>query len=140
MDAPQPDLNPADPTLNPADAPQGDADAPLNEGGMKALAAERLARRHAETALAQLREEVRTSEAAVLRNQVAAAHRLPPQLARRLMGTTREELEADALELAGALQPSTLKARPNEKLAPGAIPSAGEGFKPSKVVDDLLAR
>ncbi len=141
MDIPvtKPNQNPADPPQNPADAPSADP-ADLGPAGLKALQTERAARKLAETELAQLRAEVRDSEAATMRSDVGRAHRLPPSLTRRLVGTTREELEADALELAAALQPSTLKASPTEKLAPGAVPSAGEGFKPSKVVDDLLAR
>jgi hypothetical protein len=125
------------PTPEPTETDQGDA--PLGEAGLKALQTERAARKLAETELAQLRAEVRDSEAATMRSDVGRAHRLPPSLTRRLMGTTREELEADAIEMAAALAPG-LKTTPSEKLQPGAVPTAGEGFKPSAVVDEVLNR
>jgi hypothetical protein len=140
MDAPQPNQNPADPPQNPADAPSADP-ADLGPAGLKALQAERAARKLAETALAALQEEVRSSEAATLRAEVAAAHRLPPALARRLVGADRAALELDAAEMAAAITPApVLKAPPVEKLQSGAIPASRPEPSASAVVDQVLNR
>lgn len=53
--------------------------------------------------LDETRQRLDDIEHGALRAQVAAAHRLPAALAERLVGTTREELEADAQRLLGAL-------------------------------------
>lgn len=125
------------PTPEPTDTDQGDA--PLGEAGLKALQTERAARKLAETELAQLRAEVRDSEAATMRSDVGKAHRLPPSLTRRLMGTTREELEADAIEMAAALAP-TVKTTPKESLQSGAVPASRPEPSASSVVDEVLNR
>jgi hypothetical protein len=94
----------------------------------------------AETALAQLQAEVRDSEQAVMRAEVASKHRLPPVLGRRLVGTTRAEIEADAAELEAALRPGGLAPAPKEALLPGAVPSARAEPSAADVVDKVLAR
>jgi hypothetical protein len=130
-----------DPTAAP---PPGDPaeqaeDAPLGESGLKALQTERAARKAAETQLAALLAEVRQSEASALRAEVASAHRLPPALAGRLVGTTKEELTADAAALAAAIHPPT-KELPKEHLMPGAAPSARAEPSAADVVDKVLSR
>lgn len=50
-------------------------------------------------------KELAQARAAQLRTEVAIAKQLPAELAQRLSGTTREELEADADKLAGLLAP-----------------------------------
>src|SRR5690349_696993 len=71
----------------------------LGEGGKKALEAERAARRDAERRERELRARVTELELSEARREVAAAKGLSPAQAKRLVGTTREELEADADEL-----------------------------------------
>jgi hypothetical protein len=81
------------------------------------------------------------AEHRALRLEVAVTKSLTPALAKRLVGTTREELESDADELLstlggtpaveaakGAADKTTTtggtRGRPTEKLLPGAVPSA----------------
>ena len=128
-----------DPTADPVTDPAADPAAPLGEAGLKALQTERAARKAAETELARLQAEIRDSETAAMRADVGRVHRLPPALARRLVGTTREELEADAIELAAALAP-TVKTTPKETLQPGAIPASRPEPSASTVVDQVLGR
>lgn len=107
---------------------QPDGETPLGDAGKKALDAERKARRDAERQLAaanqQLQQiadqgktdlELATERAAKaeqqlavlqhnqLRMEVATAKGLPASAAMRLQGATREELEADAVELAALI-------------------------------------
>lgn len=121
-DEPNPEPNP-DP--KPAD------DDKLGDGGKKALDAERKARRDAEkkasdlearlkeledkdksegerlaARLAQAEKDKADAESRALRLEVAAAKGLTPTQARRLVGTTIEELEADADELLSSFKPS----------------------------------
>lgn len=106
----------------------GDA---LGEGGAKALAAERRAAKQAQRQLAEtqqrlqqledankseLQRAVERAEAAEgraveaelrgLRVEVAGSKGLPTGMATRLKGSTKEELEADAEELAALLKPA----------------------------------
>ncbi|HSV92147.1 MAG TPA: hypothetical protein VLH81_03685 [Desulfobacterales bacterium] len=74
--------------------------------------------------------ETRASAAEVraLRAEIAAEKGLPPALAKRLAGTTREELEADAAELLAAFpppaEPAASTGRPRETLRSGAVPAS----------------
>ncbi len=113
------------------DGAQGSDDAALGEGGAKALATERAAARKANKELAaatarlqQLEDanksdlqratdraeaaegRAATAELRALKVEVAAAKGLPAGMAARLTGSTREELEADAGELAGLIKPA----------------------------------
>lgn len=107
-----------DPTNDdPKTEPSTDPDA----GAKKALDAERKARRDAEKALSEVRAQLQEltdrdksdgvllaekltaaekraelAESKALRHEVAAAKGLTPAQAKRLVGTTQEELEADA--------------------------------------------
>lgn len=113
-----------DPSKQDPPDPKSDPPADLGDAGKKALDAERKARRDAEQKLKaledqlkelqdkdkseveRLRDEVeslkaqaQTSSAAALRAEVAMAKGLTPAQAKRLVGDTREDLEADADEI-----------------------------------------
>ncbi len=74
-------------------------------------ATERATKAEAEVAKARLEAD---------RNAVALAKGLTPAQAKRLVGTTREELEADADELVADLKPGTIKAPPKPPGGSGA--------------------
>lgn len=134
-----------------------DGEAPLASGGKSALNAERKARRDAErqlkdvsTRLAELesrdkseierlRDEVErlkgeseAASSALMRADVAFEKGLSPVQAKRLMGVTREELEADADEILAMFQAPALapKSRPTPREGVGSdSPSHGETAK-----------
>jgi len=125
-------------------------DKPLGDGGERALKAERDARRKAEADLRTAREELAKVQAAedasksdiekllakvdglegraveaerkALIADIAAEKDLTPAQARRLQGTTREELVADAEEL---VETFGVKTRPKPK-AEGDEPATGD--------------
>lgn len=122
-----PDDPPADPATDPVIPPAGDPPAdpkpdadPLGDAGKKALASEREARKAAEKELAKYRKadaekadadkseaekraaaDARADAAELRATRLEVAHEkgLTPAQAKRLVGTTREELEADADEV-----------------------------------------
>lgn len=147
----QPDPAPTDPA--PANNPTPPAGDPPNDGlgdaGKKALADERAARKTAEAELAKYRKaeqekadadktEIQkaadlataataradAAEARALRLEVAAAKGLKPGQAKRLQGTTKEELEADADEMLADLKPAD-PADPGKSRNPAPDPSQG---------------
>ena len=121
-----------------ASAPATDADKPLGESGLRALQAERDARKQAQADLAALRKEIEDasksaeqkaaddladaqrvaaeSAAKALRYEVAAATGVPLKQAHRLVGSTKEELEADAANFLADLgpKPGTPKPDPSQ--------------------------
>jgi hypothetical protein len=142
-----------DTTTTADDEGQEDADEvftrPEDEAGKKALAAERKARRDAEKQLSELQsrlqeiEDKDKSELERLTERLGAAERraldadrleialekgLTKGQAKRLVGTTREELETDADDLLSDLavgdeKPAPTPSRqPQERLRPGAAP------------------
>lgn len=142
--APTTDPAPA-PVPAPAEPPKP-ADDGLGEAGKKALTEERKARQAAEAELARYRKaeqekadaeksdlqkatereaaaekRATAAEAWALRLEVATAKGLPASYAKRLVGATREELEADADDLLKDYKPA----------AGGATPPAGSGTKPA---------
>lgn len=150
--------------------PKGDDDG-LGEKGKAAIAAERQARREAErrakegdAAIARLKEiedaqkseqqklteraekaerEAAEAQASLLRRDVAADKQLPPAMADRLRGTTREELEADADQLLQLLSKADPKPEPDagdqgKKGAPA--PQGGGGQAPAKDMTDAVSR
>lgn len=152
----------------PADEPATDEPADsLGDAGKKALDAERKARREAEAALKdvqaqlkeltdkdkseadKLRESVATltkerddSAAKVLRFEVASAKGLTAAQAKRLSGSTREELEADADELVemfkgtGSTPPPSNK--PTGNLSGGSDPTeVPEENDPRKLAESV---
>ncbi|MET8111187.1 hypothetical protein [Streptomyces prasinus] len=74
-----------------------------------------------EAATSELRGQVEALERQILLNDVAAKFELPPVLAKRLTGTTKEELEADAKELQKHLSPAS-----PESLGGGLTPDDGD--------------
>ena len=138
-----------DPTQDPASAKP---DEPLGDGGKAALDAERKARKDAEKARAALEAELKTlrdkdlteaervaneakaataraeaAEARALRLEVAAAKGIDLAFAPRLVGATREELEADA-EQFKALLPTQ---KPDDGKVTRLQPDRGQGAKPN---------
>lgn len=78
------------------------------------------------------------AERLVLVSEVALEKGLTPAQAKRLIGTTKEELEADADELLASFKQETggqeLTGRPRERLRPGAVPAAeAEETDPEKL-------
>ncbi|AEI11824.1 hypothetical protein [Cellulomonas gilvus] len=134
--------------------PSDSGDEPLGEPGKKALVAEREARAKAEADLAQLRKEIEDSKKSAeqraaddlaqaqrdaaaadlraLRYEVAAAKGLDLQLAPRLTGATKAELEADA-EALKALIPTTAP-------TPKPDPSQGGGGGADKATSVAAGR
>ena len=89
--------------------------------------ANKTAEQRSTDALAAAEKRAIDAESRLARADVAAAKGLPPSLAVRLVGTTREELEADADEL--------LKLLPAASTAPPPLPH-GYGTKPSAAKPD----
>ncbi|MGW5130876.1 hypothetical protein [Streptomyces sp. NPDC004135] len=82
-----------------------------------------------EEATTELRGQIEALERTILLNDVARKYELPEALAKRLTGTTSEELEADAKELQKLIAPQGAP----ESLAGGLTPEDGEDdFDPVK--------
>jgi hypothetical protein len=139
---------PADPTPPAGDPPKDDA---LGDAGKRALQAERQRAETAEKELAKYRKaeqdkadadkselqkaadkaaaaETRAAaaEARALRLEVATAKGLPASYAKRLVGDTREELEADADDLVKDYKPAAGDpADPAKPKTPAPDPSQG---------------
>lgn len=98
--------------------------------------------------IADLEKRHVESEARALRAEIAAEKKLTPAQAKRLQGTTREELEADADELLEAFKPSTDtgdgsangKEKPKEKLRSGAAGSDDDAVVSGKELLDKMPR
>lgn len=138
----QPEGEPADPAADAPPDPVADKpkDEPLGDAGKAALDKERAARKEAEKELAKYRKaeqervdadkteaEKRTAaearaeaaEQRALRVEVAHAKGLTPNQAKRLVGSTRDELEKDADEIladfpTGPKTPPTPKPDPSQ--------------------------
>lgn len=96
-------------------------------------------------------------EAKALRAEVAQAKGLTPAQARRLQGSTKEELEADADDLLasfggpkgagkddadtdGGDAGAALFGRPKERLTPGAAPDAEPTKTPEQLADEVIKK
>jgi hypothetical protein len=105
-----------------------------------ALDRERALRREGERQIKGLQAENRELKSGELRRQIALELDLPPSLAGRLRGMTREELLADGQDLLEAFRPpdpaASLRVQPAEKLKPGAVPQA-EPFDAGAIVDKI---
>lgn len=152
----------ADSDTDAPDAETTDADKPdpteLGDGGKAALAAERKARRDAEKSqrdlaaklkeyedrdksdsekaadsLAAAEKRANEAEARALRLEVAAAKGLTPAQAKRLVGGTKEELEADADEILELLGGGGAKPVPSNK----PKPDLRGGGDPTEEPDEL---
>ena len=113
------------------------AEAAKNAGAADRLAqAEEAGKSELQRALdqaAQAEARAKSAEGRIARLEVAQAKGIPPSLAARLVGDSREELEADADELAAQLRPqggqpgaggAGDKSRPREALRSGTAPQA----------------
>lgn len=93
-------------------------------------------------AVAEAERRAQEADARALRLEVAAAKGLNPTQARRLVGTTPEELEADADELLASFkpaddQPARPPGRPTEALRGGGDPTQEPPVDVRKVVDAI---
>lgn len=163
-----PAADPATDPAKPADPPAGDPPADpakpedqLGEAGKKALAAEREQRKAAEKELAKYRKaeqekadadrteaekraaaEQRAVDAELRATRLEVAHEkgLTPAQAKRLVGTTREELEADADEVlrdfpvAPAAPAGPAKPKPDPSQGP-----KGEAHTRAKTLTEAIA-
>lgn len=77
------------------------------------------------------------AELRALRLEVAAEHNLTPKLAKRLTGTTREELVADAVELLEEF-PAKPSSPPSHKPSPTGRGGTDPTSPPEPSVDDLV--
>ena len=59
-----------------------------------------------DTTVSELTKRAETAEVSLLKNRVANENKLPLELADRLIGSTEEELKADAEKLSGILKPN----------------------------------
>ncbi len=139
--------DPAPATGDEGTTPDADDTDELGDAGKKALDQERKARREAEKANADLVKRLKEFEDAdkselekatnaaaeaakraeeaelkALRLEVAGDKGLTPSQARRLVGTTKEELEADADQL---LEDFAANAKPAPKVPPRPKPTGG---------------
>ena len=103
---------------------------PLAKQAQEAADARKTAEERAAERITAAEARAAEAETRALRLEVAAAKGLTPNQARRLAGTTREELEADADDLlatfpaAPAQEATAPNGRPKERMRPGAVPSA----------------
>lgn len=103
---------------------------PLAKQAQEAADARKTADERAAERITAAEQRAADAETRALRLEVAAEKGLTPAQARRLVGSTREELEADAADLlesfpaASALEATPPNGRPKERMRPGAVPSA----------------
>ena len=104
--------------------PAEPAGEPLGTAGLRALEAERKARREAERRLGELERRLAEFEQREARSEIAARFGLPPEAGRFLHGSSREEIEEAAAELSELLKlrEPNVNRRPRERLRPGAAP------------------
>jgi len=89
-----------------------------------------------------LETELTTAQANAIRFEIALDKGLTKSQAKRLVGSTREELEADAEELLTDLgvdedKPSPSR-RPQERLRPGAAPDAEPEKSPAELAEAVV--
>jgi hypothetical protein len=111
-----------------------EAEAAKNRTAAEELAALKLANMSDQEKVAaerdSFKERATKAETALLRAELASEFKLPANMARRLAGSTPEELRVDAKELAEELgtlkeedpKPGGVQRRPRTKLAAGADP------------------
>ena len=88
------------------DALKADYDKKLADASAELKAAtEKIAGHEKETA--DLLRRATTAETALLKGKVASKHKIPLELAERLVGDTEEDLEKDAEKFAGFMAPQT---------------------------------
>lgn len=146
------------------DEAKTDATEALGDAGKKALDAERSSRKAAEKALADAQARLQEIEDASkselelaterakrfedsyndlvrtsLRNEVALTKGLTPAQAKRLVGDTREALEADADELLATFAAATTAAGDTPPAKPGLLRASGGNPDPAQSERDALA-
>lgn len=126
-----------------AGAAQEAGEAPLGEGGQKALAAEREARKAAE-AEAKTEREQRAEladrlEDAQRRAEVARVLRLSDKQAELLVGKTADEMQAHGEAMVAAFAPTPIRRRPLEALRSGAMGIESAPPTPGQIADEVLA-
>lgn len=84
-------------------------------------ATEKIAGHEKETA--DLLSRATTAETALLKGKVASKHKIPLELAERLVGDTEEALDADARAFAGLMQPTSAPPLRSNDPAPGGDPA-----------------
>src|SRR5690606_34212966 len=99
-------------------------------------AARRKSLRETEAKVAELQAKVNELETRGLRDSVARKYNLPDALAKRLTGSTAEELEADAKELQKFVDPYAAVA---DELVGGLTPAREGAFDPSAEARRLRA-
>ena len=116
------------------------AESELGDAGRRALEAERTARREAERRAKTAEEQLQEQHIRDLRAAIAAEKGLPQKAAGYLVGSTREELEQQADDLADAFRrpQENLTGSTRESLRPGAVPSAGDGSEVGKLADRIV--
>lgn len=94
--------------LSPADAEALKANygKQLEEANQKAKEAQDKLKTFDDT-VSELTKRAESAETSLLKNKIAYEHKLPLELANRLIGTTEEELTKDAESLSGLLKPNT---------------------------------
>jgi hypothetical protein len=118
-------------------------DEQLGDGGVKALQAERDARKAADKRVKDLEAKIAARDREDCIAAVAKAKGLTEAQAARLAGSTKEELEADADALLEAFKPSgsPVSDRPKEALRGGATPAGTEPeLDYAAIVDKALRR
>lgn len=158
-----------DPANPPADPPKDSTTPPASDdpdaGAKKALEAERSARREAEkklkeiqgqldrlldkdkseiekltAKLAEYERKAQEAEQRALRAEVAASKGLTPAQAKRLVGSSLEELEADADELLASFKPQEgppVSPKPTEQLRGGTDPTEPVHVDVKALVDSI---
>ncbi len=86
----------------------------------------------AQRAAQEKEQAVKAAELAALRLEVGQVKGLPPNLAKRLMGTTREELEADAELVLADLKPARPTAPKLDATAGGDDKALATGLTPEE--------
>lgn len=92
-----------------------------------------------------LQGKLSAADANAVRFEIALDHGLTKSQAKRLVGTTREELEADAADLLADLGVTdgakpVASGRPKEALKPGTAPNAEPEPDAEKIADSILSR
>ena len=89
-----------------AEAMKADFEKKLEEANKTVKEAHEKLSSHDQT-VSELTQRAEKAEATLLKNTVAYEHKIPLELAGRLIGTTKEELDKDAETISGLLKPQS---------------------------------
>ena len=109
---------------------QADHEKAINESAGKLKQAEEKATQH-DQLVKDLEAKATAAETSLLKSQIAHENGVPIELADRLVGSTAEELKADAEKIAGFLAPKTAPPRRTTE-ASGAFMRTGDPEQDSK--------